>query len=91
MMCGMKRKFREWLIKVGGGESNGAQTRAAEITGLRQAYISKVLSGHLKGSIGLERLQQVAEHMDVETWRIVWAIETGSMFEPPDPDSLSTH
>ena len=87
----MSRKVREWLIKIGGGVDNGAQTKASKITGLSQGYISKIINSEDGVSIGIGTLQDIATRMGCETWRLVWAIETGSLFPPKEPDVRLNH
>ena len=82
-------KLQDWLIKLGGGVDGGAQTRASEITGLSQGYISKILSSEKGISIGICTLERIATKMEHETWELVWAIETGSLFEPKEPNHAS--
>lgn len=86
----MAERYREWLIKIGGGIDRGAQTRAAEETGLAQSQISKIINGQARGKVRIDTLERIAEHMDAPTWRVVWAIETGSLLGP-HPDQYYYH
>lgn len=78
----MTERYREWLIKVGGGVDHGAQTRAAEETGLKQSQISKIINGQGRGKVRLDTLEKIANRMGCTTWYLVWAIETGSLVGP---------
>ena len=81
----MSAKLREWLIKLGDSEVDGTQESLAKTTGLTQGHISKIISGTSRSNARINTIQRIANHMGVEVWRLVWAIETGSLLEQPNP------
>lgn len=80
----MSRKFAQWLSKQAEIHGWGQGKDIAKKTGLSTAYVSRVLAGKRRGDVGIDKLQQVAQALGVETWRLVWMIENG-VSEIPNP------
>lgn len=77
MTEGQESQFRAWIESLS-EPGWGQGTRIARITGLAQSYVSRILTGKVKGNPRAETIQQIAQHMGRDADELMIEI-----FQPP--------
>lgn len=74
---------RKWLVGLLKGPLfNNNQSEFARALGVSQGWISKLETGAQKGDLRLSKIQRLADHLDCETWDLVWAMENDAPVPP---------